>query len=91
MDSVGKIVRTNLLIFLIYTLFIHAFMGIEAALMASIFSYVHAGGLLFIGILTLIFGAKDERTQGSGLMLSGLLIAIIGFSVCLGTFDLRLH
>lgn len=91
MESTGKIVRNNLLIFLLYTLLVHAFTGREAAFTGSIIAYIHAGGIFLIGILMAIFGEKESRSQGGALILSALLIAIIGFSVCLGTFDLRLH
>lgn len=89
MESTGKIVRNNLLIFLAYTLVIHAFTGREAALTGSIIAYIHAGGIFLVGILMAIFGKEESRSQGGALVLSGLLIAIIGFSVCLGTLDLR--
>ena len=90
MESTGKIVGINLLIFVAYTLLIHAAAGREAAIMGSMVSYAHAGGIFFIGILMAIFSKGEERSKGGALVLASLLIAIIGFSVCLGTLDLRL-
>ncbi len=90
MESTGKIVGINLLIFVAYTLLIHATAGREAAMMGSMVSYAHAGGIFCIGILMGIFSKGEERSKGGALVLSSLLIAIIGFSVCLGTLDLRL-
>lgn len=90
MERTGKIVGINLLIFVVYTLFIHVTTGRDAALAGSMFAYVHAGGIFIIGIFMAIFGKGAEKSRGTALILSGLLIAIIGFSVCLGTLDIRL-
>lgn len=91
MKNTGKIVRNNLLIFILYTLIIHASSGHDAAISGSVFAYVHAVGAILIGIFVAIFNKEGERSQGGALVLAGLLIAVIGFSVCLGTFELRLH
>ena len=89
MGNTGKIISINLLIFIIYTLLVHATAGRDAAIEGSAFAYFHAGGIFIVGILMAIFGKDEIRDKGGALILAGLLIAIIGFSVCLGTLDLR--
>lgn len=91
MESTGRIVGVNLLIFVLYTLVIHASSGSDAAITGSILAYMHAIGAILIGVFTAIFNKEGERYQGGALILAGLIIAVIGFSVCLGTFNLRLH
>jgi hypothetical protein len=91
MGNTGKIISLNLIIFIAYTLLIHATTGRDAALTGSVFAYVHSGGIFLVGLIMAIFNKGKVRTNGGALILAGLLIAIIGFSVCLGTFSLKLH
>jgi hypothetical protein len=91
MKSTSRVVRSNLLIFVLYTLIIHATSGRDAAGISSAFAYVHAVGAVLIGVLMTIFNREGKGYQGNDLVLAGLLIAVIGYSVCLGTFELRLH
>lgn len=91
MKNTGRIVRNNLLIFVLYTLIIHVISGNDAAISGSVFAYVHAVGAVLIGIFMAIFNKEGERSQGGALVLAGLLIAVIGFSVCLGTVDFVMH
>jgi hypothetical protein len=90
MKSTGRIVGNNLLIFVLYTLVIHATYGNEAAITGSALAYMHAIGAVLIGIFMAIFNKEGERSQGGALVLAGLLIATIGSSVCLGTVDLKM-
>lgn len=91
MERTGKIVGINLLIFVAYTLLIHATSGRDAPIEGSILAYVHAGGIFVVGLLMAIFNKDEKRAMGVGLILAGLLIVIIGFSVCIGTLDLSFH
>ena len=91
MEDIGKIVGINLLIFVLYTLIIHAVTGRDAAITGSMIAYAHAGGIFIIGLVMVIFDKGKVRHRGAGLILAALLITVIGFSVCLGTFNLRLH
>lgn len=91
MEDIGKIIGGNLLAFVLYTLIIHAILGQEAAFTGSMVAYAHAGGLFFIGFIMVVFDKGKVRSRGAGLILASLLITVIGFSVCLGTLDLRLH
>ncbi|CAA6819713.1 MAG: Unknown protein [uncultured Aureispira sp.] len=91
MNTVGKVVSLNLLIFVLYTLLIHATSGNDAAIEGTVLAYMHAVGVFFIGIFMAIFNKGEARNIGAALVLSGLLIAVIGFSVCLGTLELNLH
>jgi hypothetical protein len=91
MKSTGRIVGSNLLIFVLYTLIIHATSGRDAVEISSAFAYVHAVGAVLIGVLMTIFNRKGKGYQGNDLVLAGLLIAVIGYSVCLGTVDLGIH
>lgn len=90
MDNIGKIVGINLVLFLLYTLLIHVSADGDAAILGSMVAYVHAGGILLIGLFMAIFGKHEERSKGGGYILAGLLIAVIGFSICLGTLDLHI-
>ena len=90
MGNLGKVVGINLFIFVLYTLFIHA-VSKDAAFFAVMLAYAHAGSIFVVGLLMAIFTKDKTRDTGAGLILASLLIAVIGFSVCLGTFDLRLH
>lgn len=90
MENLGKIVGINLALFLLYTLLIHAGTGSDAAILGSMVAYGHAGCILLIGLFMAIFGRNEERSKGGGLILAALLIAVIGFSICLGTLDLHI-
>lgn len=91
MENVGKVISYNLGAMLFYTLLAHALSGGDGAIIGALISYAHAGIILLIGILMAIVGKDKEKTTGGALILSALLIAVIGFSVCLGTLDLHFH
>ncbi|WMX16682.1 MULTISPECIES: hypothetical protein [unclassified Aureispira] len=91
MENSGKIIGINLLLFILYTLLIHAGDNGDAALAGAIIAYIHAGGIFVVGLFMAIFSNDPNRSRGMSLILAGLLIAIIGFSVCLGTLSLNIH
>jgi hypothetical protein len=87
MQTTGRIVGINLLIFIGYTLIMHlVHKSVEdAAFIGAFIAYGHAGGLLLTGAIIVVANKGENRSIGGALILSGLLLYIIGFSTCLGT------
>jgi len=84
LDKSSRLVAINLVILVIYTG--GAFANGEPV-MAFPISLIHAGIIFTIGVVMLL--SQENKAIGGLLIMSSFIVAIIGFSVCLGNF--RLH
>lgn len=83
----NKILKTNGLIFIGYTLLASiAKDGFSVAIFSAIFIGIHVG-ILFI--MALISFLTNKRENAIWLLLSGFLVLIIGFGTCMGNASLH--
>ena len=76
MSNMGKALAANIIILLIYT-----------AMGFPIYGLIH--GPIAFGIGFILLFPNETRSVGLALILAGLIISIIGFSVCAGSIHIH--
>jgi hypothetical protein len=81
MKDFGKIVGYNLLAILIYSALIRLIVGGDSMGIAILSAFVVGAHFL----ITIIVGiAKSGKSNGRAWLLAALVVALVGFSTCLG-------
>jgi hypothetical protein len=84
-DPWGRVIGTNLLIFLVYTIIVFATGGNG---IVNVLTYIyHAGALLLISLVLAVMGSRDKRSyNASAYFVSAGLLLVIGFGTCFLAF-----
>lgn len=93
MSKTGKLVGTNLLILLVYSLICagsffnshdqYAGMGFGMLMMMMI-----GGHVLILMIISIVFFIKKDKARGRNFLISMFVVLLIGFSACFGGMTL---
>jgi len=83
------LLKINLGIFAFYSIVFPLFDGKRGMMFSSGASYIHGIVLLLVGLVFLF--NEERRGTGAAMILSSLVLAVIGFSFCIGGFELHIH